>query len=78
MIERAVILSRGPDLELASELIPAIAVTGDDTSKAGPATDTDAVTPPDRSLVHIEKEHILEVLRRTNCASWVRTALRQF
>jgi formate hydrogenlyase transcriptional activator len=67
VIERAVILSPGPDLELASELIPAIAVTGDPhTSKAGPATDTDAVTPPDRSLVHIEKEHILEVLKRTN------------
>jgi formate hydrogenlyase transcriptional activator len=66
VIERAVILSRGPDLELASELIPAIVVTEDHTATAGPATGPDAVTPPDRSLGHIEKEHILEVLKRTN------------
>jgi len=66
VIERAVILSSGPDLELASELIPAIADTVRDTSMAGPATDTGTVTPPDRSLAHIEKEHILEVLERTN------------
>jgi len=66
VIERAVILSTGPDLELASELIPAIAVTGYDTSEAGPTSDTGAATPPDRSLGHIEKEHILEVLKRTN------------
>ena len=66
VIERAVILSRGPDLELASGLIPAIVVTEDDTPTAGPASDTGAVTPPDRSLGHIEKEHILEVLKRTN------------
>jgi formate hydrogenlyase transcriptional activator len=66
VIERAVILSRGTDLELASELIPAIVVTEDHTATAGPATGPDAVTPPDRSLGHIEKEHILEVLKRTN------------
>jgi transcriptional regulator with GAF, ATPase, and Fis domain len=66
VIERAVILSSGPDLELASELIPAIAVAVDDTSNAGLTTDTSAVTAADRSLGHIEREHILEVLQRTN------------
>jgi formate hydrogenlyase transcriptional activator len=66
VIERAVILSRGPDLEVAAELIPAIPLTRSDTSRAGPATHSEAVTPPDRSLAHIEKEHILEVLKQTN------------
>ena len=66
VIERAVILSSGPDLELASELIPSIAVTVDDTSNAGLTTDTGALNPADGSLGHIEKEHILKVLQRTN------------
>jgi transcriptional regulator with GAF, ATPase, and Fis domain len=51
---------------LPSELIPVTAVTRHDISEAGPASDTGAVPSPDRSLGHIEKEHILEVLERTN------------
>jgi PAS domain S-box-containing protein len=66
VIERAVILSRGPDLQLAPELIPAIAVTGDHTSKADPANHTDVATSGDRSLAQAEKERILDVLKQTH------------
>jgi transcriptional regulator with GAF, ATPase, and Fis domain len=66
VIERAVILSGGPDLELPTGLIPAIVASAHNTSGDIPAADTGAVAPPDRSLGHIEKEHILDVLRRTN------------
>jgi formate hydrogenlyase transcriptional activator len=66
VIERAVILSNGPDLNLASELISPIAATEDNISKAGPTPTTAAVTAPDFSLAHIEKKHLLEVLKRTN------------
>jgi len=66
VIERAVILSSGPNLELPSELIPPAAVTRHDISEAGRASDTGLVPSNDRSLGHIEKEHILDVLKRTN------------
>ena len=66
VIERAVILSNGPDLELAAGLIPAIAVARDDLSKAGRPTHTDEETSGDRSLAQAEKERILDVLRQTH------------
>jgi formate hydrogenlyase transcriptional activator len=67
VIERAVILSNGPDLEVAAGLISAIAVTpGDDASQARPdAESSGASTPADRSLAHTEKERIIEVLKQT-------------
>jgi formate hydrogenlyase transcriptional activator len=68
VIERAVILSNGPDLELAAELIPAIPVTaGPDAFQARPGADINmAPTSADRSLAKTEKEHIIEVLKQTN------------
>jgi PAS domain S-box-containing protein len=67
VIERAVILSSGPDLEVAPELISAIAVTpGDDASQARPGAESSgASTSVDRSLAHTEKERIIEVLKQT-------------
>jgi transcriptional regulator with GAF, ATPase, and Fis domain len=67
VIERAVILSNGPDLEVAAGLISAIAVTpGDDASQARPGAESSgASTSADRSLAHTEKERIIEVLKQT-------------
>ena len=66
VIERAVILSNGPDLELAAGLIPAIATTRDDTFKIAPPADTESETSGDHSLAQAEKQRILEVLRQTH------------
>jgi formate hydrogenlyase transcriptional activator len=66
VIERAVILSNGPDLELAAGLIPAIAAARDDPPKAGPLTYTDGESSGDRSLAQAEKQRILDVLRQTH------------
>ena len=65
VIERAVILSSGSDLELAAGLIPAIAITRDDTFKTAPPADTESETSGDHSLAQVEKQRILEVLRQT-------------
>jgi DNA-binding NtrC family response regulator len=53
VIERAVILSAGPELEVAMELLPAAA------APAAPASEG-------ASLEQIERSHILAVLKRTN------------
>ena len=68
VIERAVILSSGPDLDLAAGLIPAIAVAsrGDAFEARSPIGTNDAPTSGDRSLAETEKEHIIEVLKQTN------------
>jgi len=68
VIERAVILSSGPDLELASALIPAISVTPTAHAfQAHPRTESGSVsTSVDRSLAKTEREQIIAVLKQIN------------
>ena len=67
VIERAVILSRGPELEVAAELIPAVPVAPADAFQARPGAEVNiARASADRSLAQTEKERILEVLKQTN------------
>jgi PAS domain S-box-containing protein len=68
VIQRAVILSSGPDLEVAAALIPEIAVMPNvDAFQARSATESSGTsTSTDRSLAETEKEHIIEVLKQTN------------
>jgi formate hydrogenlyase transcriptional activator len=68
VIERAVILSRGPDLEVAAELIPAVPVAPvAEASQARPGAEVNIPrASADRSLAQTEKERILEVLKQTN------------
>lgn len=66
VIERSVILSSGPDLELPEGLIPATtAVTGHDPSGRRSGS-RDAWTSAAGSLSQTEKESLLEALERTN------------
>jgi formate hydrogenlyase transcriptional activator len=65
VIERAVILSRGPDLDLASGLIPSIA----DAAAGGAQRETEsggAAAAAERSLAQIDKDRIIAVLKQTN------------
>jgi PAS domain S-box-containing protein len=57
VIERAVILSPGPDLEVSPEVVPA-AMPPTPGIVEGPATDPDA-------LREVERQHIVAVLKRT-------------
>jgi formate hydrogenlyase transcriptional activator len=68
VIERAVILSNGPDLELAAELIPAVPVApAADAFQPRPGAEVNITrTSADRSLAQTEKERILDVLKQTN------------
>jgi transcriptional regulator with GAF, ATPase, and Fis domain len=58
VLERAVILADGPELEIDPEVLP---VTPDVAGSGTPA-------PGDRSLLAVERDHILSVLRQ---ADWV-------
>ena len=69
VVERAVILSPGPELELAAELIPPVAAP----SPPGlfQQTEHNAVRNGDSnlgegSLAGIEKQHIISILKQTN------------
>ena len=67
VIERAVIFSNGPELELPSELIPAFPVMSRADALQAPSPDVDLTrTSAARSLAQTEKERILEVLKQTN------------
>ncbi len=68
VIERAVILSAGSDLELAPELLPSVVTTEDGAAELMRRADEDSggSTSVDRSLADAEKGHILAVLRQTN------------
>ena len=57
VIERAVILSRGPDLEVPAEAVPAV------TPPATPAADDQGADP--EALREVERQHIVTVLKRT-------------
>jgi len=67
VIERAVILSAGTDLELAPELLPNVAIPTKERPGLTHMVDDNGVsTAGDRSLADNEKGHILAVLRQTN------------
>ena len=66
MIERAVILSRGPELELAAGLIPSIADAAADVPQSAKRSNGGAAPAADRSLAQIDKERIIAVLKQTN------------
>jgi transcriptional regulator with GAF, ATPase, and Fis domain len=75
VIERAVILSRGPELEVAAELLPALdpprtaaVPNGAATDRVPSAVEPARGDPPDGdagSLESVERDHILAALRAT-------------
>ena len=72
VIERAVILSRGPDLEVAAEALPTPVERADDTDRAHQADEprpaqASVLAPIDNTLTleEIDRTHIVEVLQRT-------------
>jgi transcriptional regulator with GAF, ATPase, and Fis domain len=72
VIERAVILSPGPDLAVAAEALPAPIGRADDSGRASQADEPPQVQASTRSpndgpltLEEIDRTHIVEVLQRT-------------
>jgi formate hydrogenlyase transcriptional activator len=68
VIERAVILSRGIELEVAPDVLPeiaAVALTQAAAPRPAPEEKSPAVPLP-QSIDQVERNHILEVLMRTN------------
>jgi formate hydrogenlyase transcriptional activator len=72
VIERAVILSPGPDLEIAAEALPAPAERADDSDRARQADEPRQVRASVRSpidspltLEEIDRTHIVQILQRT-------------
>ena len=68
VIERAVILSRGIELEVAPDVLPEIAAVAHAQTAAprpAPEEEVPAVSRP-QSIDQVERNHILEVLMRTN------------
>jgi formate hydrogenlyase transcriptional activator len=67
VIERAVVMSSGPNLQLDQHLVPIpapkrqAAVAAQDGAKP-----VQAASPPSASLEDVEREHIISVLRQTN------------
>jgi len=59
VIERAVILSAGPDLEIAAAILPGALPRAPGTPAAAPA---DGAGP----LQQVERDHIVAVLKQTN------------
>ena len=73
VIERAVVLSSGPSLELGSELLPAGAPLDADGARARPESASPAPPAPaslglDAALEAVERSHILAALEG---AGWV-------
>src|SRR6266436_2176164 len=60
VIERAVILSRGSELEVAPDILPEIAAASHTQPAAPP------LAPSPQSIDEVERNHILEILMRTN------------
>ena len=56
VIERAVILSPGPDLEVAAEVLPV---------PTAPRGRADAAPPGRAALAEVERQHIVAILKRT-------------
>jgi PAS domain S-box-containing protein len=68
VIERAVILSRGSELEVAPDVLPEMAAAAH-TQAAAPRPaheENRSVAPSPQSIDQVERNHILEVLMRTN------------
>jgi transcriptional regulator with GAF, ATPase, and Fis domain len=68
VIERAVILSRGIELEVAPDVLPEM-VAAAHTQAAAPRSaheENRSVAPSPQSIDQVERNHILEVLMRTN------------
>jgi formate hydrogenlyase transcriptional activator len=68
VIERAVILSRGIELEVAPDVLPKIAAVAH-TQAAAPRLapeEKGPAIPPPQSIDQVERNHILDVLMRTN------------
>jgi formate hydrogenlyase transcriptional activator len=68
VIERAVILSRGSELEVAPDVLPEIAAVAH-TQAAAPRPapeEKGPAIPSPQSIDQVERNHILEVLMRTN------------
>lgn len=65
VIERAVVLCPGTVLRLGSDLLPATNQKADGEDAVNTAGNCSAPEEPPTSLEHVEKNHILEVLRRT-------------
>ena len=67
VIERAVILSRGMELEVAPDVLPEMASVADrQASVPRPQQETRSAVPLPQSIDQVERNHILEVLMRTN------------
>jgi len=64
VVERAVILCRGPELDVPAELIPSGPMSRAD--RGSPMAPNGAAERADRSLARTEKQHIIEVLKHTN------------
>jgi formate hydrogenlyase transcriptional activator len=68
VIERAVILSRGSELEVAPDVLPESATVAHTQAVAPRPTPEEKApaVPPPQSIDQVERNHILEVLIRTN------------
>jgi formate hydrogenlyase transcriptional activator len=66
VIERAVILSRGIELEVAPGVLPETAVVAPQQSPVLRAAQEESEVPSPQSIDQVERNHILEVLMRTN------------
>ena len=66
VIERAVILSRGIELEVAPGVLPETAVVAPRQSPVPRAAQEESEVPSPQSIDQVERNHILEVLMRTN------------
>ena len=68
VIERSVILSGGSELEVASGVLPEVAAAGGTPIAAPPPAQVEkrSVVSAPQSIDQVERDHILEVLMRTN------------
>ena len=68
VIERAAILSRGSELEVAPDVLPEMAAAAHTQAAAPrhPHEENRSVAPSPQSIDQVERNHILEVLMRTN------------
>ena len=66
VIERAVILSRGIELEVASDVLPESATVAQAPAGTPVREDKNPSAAPPQSIDQVERNHILEVLMRTN------------
>lgn len=73
VLERAVILATGPTLDIAPDLLPALAPIAGATPDVAPTTTAPASGQSLSSLDTVERDHILAILRQSN---WLLTGPR--